>query len=300
MKKYLLLILITFLYMSISGCDGIPRQQIDDIPINASLLISPDGSRVIVINRSDLKSGTLLELIGATVITRREILFPINTKNISYSKNNDDLLLTTEENDQFVLHKFNLSSLKTKRIFQIRESFTYPVEISDNVYAMLVGTPRNGMTWKQYSQGSITEINSQIYSRATSKLNMINNSLFTVMPYREIQGELPKEIRYLARNSWYMSCAIRMPYVCIQDKTQVSTTPEKGYLETTLFVVNDSKRCEVAGRWTGVGEVDISRDGSTAIFLAKKKSPPEERGIYIIKNAPDNCFVDEIKIKGEK
>lgn len=291
-----------------TGCGSQPIENNQGtIPSNTQLALSPNGNRLVVSWYDQKKKlhAKLVELNGAKVASMRDITLPPSTFTTEFANNNEQLLVTTNVNGASELIKISIDSGAQTMIYKSAFTVRFPMEISDGSYVFLEGAPaKDGdpanrwKYWQKYQNERKSRLNDQPFGMA-APLNMIGDSLFVFTPIRTflaIQGTVPEQLLPLIRSdTWDITCADKNPLTCIHD----ALSYESGRYLATISIFNGQHRCNIAGKWLDIRQLEISRDGSTVVFHAALQELDGPRAIYAVTNANATCLTNTIPIEAK-
>lgn len=274
----------------------------NDIPNNTQLALSPNGQRLLVSwNDSNQKlHAKLLELNGSEITSTRDIALPPQTFTTAFANNNEQILLTTIENNASELLTLNLRDNQLQLIYKSERILRFPLEVADGNYLFLEGTDPISRTnqWQRYQAGKKTLLNPKNYNSAT-RADVVNGAVFILEPwsppaFRNLDGTLPKGLSQLIDSTTFnIVCADKSPLICVR-KHLLFDGPSYG----TMEIFNGKERCDISGRWVDSSELQISRDGSAVVFHAAIEKHSGPRAIYFIKNENGKCLAHRLVIDG--
>ena len=273
-----------------------------DLPDNAQLALSPDGSRLVVSwnERSGKLHAKLLELDGKRLASIRDIALPADTFTTAFAITRQHLLITTTNKKSSDLLKFDLDKSTAELIYKSPHVMRFPLEVSNGHYVFLEGENADNRLsqWQRLQNGSKSLLNPEHYQMA-SHLNVVGESLFLLEPrnppaFRSLSGALPAELSPLVdANTFSIYCADKQPLTCLRRHLYFDPT------YTTMEILNGQQRCQIAGRWINGQGLKFSRDGSTVAFHAAIKDFDGPRAIYIAKNNREDCGAAPLSINNK-
>lgn len=279
------------------------RETPGDIPDNAQLALSPDGSRLVVSwnEGSGKLHAKLLELEGKRLASIREIALPADTFTTAFATTRQHLLITTTNKKSSDLLKFDLDKGVAELIYKSPYVMRFPLEVSNGHYVFLEGENADNRLsqWQRLQNGDKSLVNPKRYQMA-APLNVVGESLFLLEPwnppaFRNLSGALPEGLTSLVdANTFSIRCADKQPLTCLREHLYFQPSTR-----SRMEILNDQQRCQIAGRWIDSREVQISRDGSTVAFHAAINDFDGPRAIYIAKNSGADCGAAPLAINNK-
>jgi hypothetical protein len=288
--------------LMLSGCASQPPYA-GDFPASTQLAISPDGKRLFAFwnDHQGAPHGRLLELDGAVVTSRRELLVPSNLRSIEFTEDNQHLLVTTHEQGRGELLKVHLTSGHRTSLYKNQFGLAFAKETRQGDHVFLESDGK-ASTWKRLRHGQVRQLSLQPFLRRGAPISAVGGNLFQTVPtsptsFLTVHGNVPSGINQLLTPSTFvMRCADGDPWVCV--RTELFTVNDRNsYYAAGLSLFNrPRKRCDVAGRWVDLVNLSVSSDGSTVAFHAAIEKLGGERAIYVIKNDA-KCRAQQISLQ---
>lgn len=298
------IICTAFFALLLAACSTVDEKRASiNFSDNAQLALSPNGSKLLVTwnDKNGDAQAKLVEFAANNLTSIRNIELPAKTFTTSFAKNDEYLLITTNNDGASNLLKLDIEKQQLNVIYQSSSLLRFPLEIVVDQYAFLEGRDGSGRSsqWKSLSNGVLTLLNEKGYGMAT-RLDIIGNSLFLLEPwsppaFRAIQGSLPLGLNsMIKKDTFLVKCADRMPLTCLIGS--IFLEPGGSQFVGGIELIDEHKKCKPSGYWRDPREVQISREGNVAVFHAQQKKNSETRILVVINNREGKCAVSQITL----
>lgn len=298
--------LLAVVLLLLSGCADFEPLARPEIRSDAQLSMSPSGNLVFLFRREPGKyskmDGRLFSVENGMSQRVRQVNLPEEVWSTSWAYEEDQLLVAGVEGEENVLWKIDVFTDKRTVIYRSKQALNFLHEFTPGRYIFLeaygVSSGRTYSTWQVLENG----IKRQLYDRpfnSAAHISKIGDFLFLYPPDKilmTLEGKFPGFPEgVLDRMPWSLGCQKDKTTMCWQ------TYIEKYnglFYRGTKEMIGDDGRCAVPGKWYQSSSSSLSRNGKTVVFHSLKDFDSKERGIFMVRFAPDTCLVNEIPLNG--